>query len=95
MNIDRYNAVLAHIEQHPEEWNQSEWRGTACCIAGHAARMFGADPGLATLTAAALALEIDRTVTHFPWLFDADRTMDEFRALRRALATSRLIAAVA
>lgn len=35
-------AALEHIEKHPEEWRQEDWRcGSACCFAGHAARLAG------------------------------------------------------
>lgn len=35
MKIAIYQKALRHIEAHPELWNQENWCGTACCIAGH------------------------------------------------------------
>lgn len=32
-NID---DAIAYIEAHPEGHNQGVWRGTACCVLGHA-----------------------------------------------------------
>lgn len=43
VNVDLLQRTLAHIEAHPEEWNQGTWRcGTAACFAGHAAILAGA-----------------------------------------------------
>jgi hypothetical protein len=36
MNVEMMLKVADYIEQHPEQYNQSEWCGTECCIAGHA-----------------------------------------------------------
>lgn len=33
---NRLDDLISYIEQHPEEWDQKEWCGTACCLAGHA-----------------------------------------------------------
>lgn len=42
VNVDLLRRTLAHIEQHPEEWDQGTWRcGTAACFAGHAAILAG------------------------------------------------------
>ena len=54
-NIVELDAILAHIEAHPEQWDQSwyfteaaepsaDWCGTACCIAGFAAARAGWTP---------------------------------------------------
>lgn len=47
-NVDLLNRTLAHIEEHPEQWNQEYWAvrgvdgcGTAYCFAGHAAVLSG------------------------------------------------------
>jgi hypothetical protein len=46
-NIKELDAIIAHIEQHPETWNQDSWVsrrdcGTAYCVAGWAvARKYG------------------------------------------------------
>lgn len=39
MNYENFNAVLTHIERHPEEHDQTNWCGTTCCLAGHGAAM--------------------------------------------------------
>lgn len=36
MNVELMLQVADHIETHYETYNQSEWCGTTCCIAGHA-----------------------------------------------------------
>lgn len=42
--LDLLDAVIAHIEQHPETWEQDYWRcGTAMCIAGWTAEMAGGE----------------------------------------------------
>lgn len=33
---DRLDDLISYIEKHPAEWDQKEWCGTACCLAGHA-----------------------------------------------------------
>jgi hypothetical protein len=44
-NLDLLDAVVAHIEAHPEQHDQSEWIcGTAACVAGHAALLGGWKP---------------------------------------------------
>jgi hypothetical protein len=41
-NLDLLDAVMDHIDQHPEEWNQGAWFcGTAACFAGHSVLMNG------------------------------------------------------
>jgi len=49
INVELLKKTLAHIEAHPEQWNQRDWRdvdhdlrcGTACCFAGWAALLNG------------------------------------------------------
>jgi hypothetical protein len=42
-NVPLLRQTLAHIEAHPEDWNQGSWRcDTAACFAGHAALLAGA-----------------------------------------------------
>jgi hypothetical protein len=36
MNVELMLQVADAIEAHPETYNQREWCGTTCCIAGHA-----------------------------------------------------------
>lgn len=39
-------GAMAHIDAHPEEWNQLTWIcGTTACLAGRIAIMAGAKPG--------------------------------------------------
>jgi hypothetical protein len=38
--LDRLEGALLHIQEHPEEWDQSDWIvqndcGTVACVAGH------------------------------------------------------------
>lgn len=41
-NLDLLDAVMDHIDRHPEEWRQKSWFcGTAACFAGHAVLMDG------------------------------------------------------
>jgi hypothetical protein len=41
-NLDLIDAVMDHIDTHPEEWDQERWLcGTAACFAGHAALLSG------------------------------------------------------
>lgn len=43
-NVPLMTATLTHIETHPEEWDQGDWRsrcGTACCFAGRAVLLHG------------------------------------------------------
>lgn len=47
-NISEIEAIIGHIEAHPEEWNQHVWArhvhcGTAYCLAGHAVVRAGAE----------------------------------------------------
>lgn len=59
MPLIRLEMAMAHIEAHPEEWDQSKWIcGTKACLAGRIALMAGAVPaehGLRT--------DVGRTVT--------------------------------
>lgn len=41
VNVPLLRKVMEHITEHPEEHDQQQWCGTACCIAGHAALMTG------------------------------------------------------
>lgn len=41
-NKAKIRKLIARLRRiKPERYNQSRWCGTACCIAGHAARMEG------------------------------------------------------
>lgn len=42
INVDLLTRTLAHIEAHPETWDQGTWRcGTTACFAGHAIALSG------------------------------------------------------
>lgn len=52
INVPLLRKTLEHIEAHPEEWDQGDWRlrveregfcGTAYCFAGTAANLHGAE----------------------------------------------------
>lgn len=80
MNLEKYNAVLTHIEQHPEEWDQQHWCGTACCFAGHGKRMFDESGFWSPWNATMKHLDLSSQMAG--WLFDANRTVDDFRRVR-------------
>ncbi len=40
-NNELYTKVLEKIKGNPQEWDQSNWCGTSCCFAGHAAVLSG------------------------------------------------------
>lgn len=43
LNVELLDRTLAHIEAHPEEWDQGAWRcETGLCFAGTAAVLSGA-----------------------------------------------------
>jgi hypothetical protein len=41
MNIDLMLKVADYIEANPDEYDQRNWCGTECCIAGHAVALSG------------------------------------------------------
>ena len=45
MNRENLDKLINHMAQlEPEQFEMSEWCGTACCIAGHTAILLGIDP---------------------------------------------------
>jgi hypothetical protein len=54
--VQRLRAVLDHIEQTPETWDQATWArygpdcGTAYCFAGHASVLAGDPPDFSEAT---------------------------------------------
>lgn len=86
MNFKNYCRVLARIEKHPEQWNQRVWCGTPCCLAGHAKVMFRR-VGF-PLDAGAKVLELN--FIEACWLFEGDRTLEDFQRVRHMEATRRL-----
>jgi uncharacterized protein YjbI with pentapeptide repeats len=41
VNIELLDRALAHIDAHPEQWDQTAWCGTAQCIAGWVCTLAG------------------------------------------------------
>jgi hypothetical protein len=41
MNKPLLRKIASYIETHPRQYNQGEWCGTACCVAGHALVLSG------------------------------------------------------
>lgn len=95
MNLDLFNRVLAHIKAHPEEWDQEKYTphicGSACCFAGHAVLLSGGTiptdyeranytkyPESVPRQAQAL---LDLTDEQTDWLFDCERTLEDFEAV--------------
>jgi hypothetical protein len=85
INWERYDAVLAYIEQHPEEWNQEvpleycRW----CCFGAHARRMYGPQrPDASTYEVMVRAFGVSMEESY--WLFDSRRTLADFKAFRLA-----------
>jgi len=88
MNRERFAAVLARIEAHPELWNQRQWCGTAHCFAGHAVDLYGPAPekrsmlfGKGILVDKAAKRILGLTYEQSEWLFWLGRTLDDFRAV--------------
>ena len=83
MNKDNFKKVLDQIEQHPETWDQDIWHspcGTQHCFAGWAEILAGHEQSLDHFTVQKHA--IDYLAIHLDeadWLFDADRTLADFR----------------
>lgn len=86
MNIQRFRQVLAYIEAHPEEWDQREWCGTQCCIAGHAMQQSGLAFDDRTWGGVVLIHArdwLEASPEEANWLFAADRHIDDFRTVAR------------
>ncbi|HEX7771537.1 MAG TPA: hypothetical protein VF435_03895 [Pyrinomonadaceae bacterium] len=86
-NWERYDAVLAHIEKHPEEWDQQHFCGSACCFAGHVVQMFSSQRPLEKRVpyVGYNAMDLLKlTNNEACWLFDPDRTIADFHAFRAA-----------
>lgn len=81
MNTERFNTVLKHIEDHPEQWDQKWWHfdcGTKHCFAGLTQIMFGMEPDSLLAYKDAKRL-LDLTYGEAYWLFARERTFDDFR----------------
>lgn len=44
MNVKLLKQVRDFIGTHPEQFNQENWCGSACCVAGHAVKLAGGIP---------------------------------------------------
>ena len=98
MNFEKFCATLAHIEQHPEQFNQvSPYEGnTACCFLANARRLFGEmDRRYTTSEAGPRALGLNPSSAQAQWLYSGERTLDDFRRIRYVEGTRRAFAAAA
>lgn len=94
MNYENFNAALTHIERNPGEWDQTMGflgHGHPCCLLGHAHRLSGHGWLDSTIKQGGYFVGADQPMKD--WIYAGERTLDEFRAVRLALATARLIAA--
>lgn len=41
MNVKLLEKVRDYIAEHPDKYDQAQWCGTKCCIAGHAVALSG------------------------------------------------------
>ena len=79
LGLQRLKEVVTYIETHPEEWDQTQWCGTACCLASHAQRAAGKRPSAYRVIEDAcvwLGLNYEPMV----YLFDLNRTLADFHA---------------
>jgi hypothetical protein len=81
VNIDNFKKVLDHIEAHPETWKQAVWHtqcGTAHCFAGWCQKFMGEEEDSFMARSHAMSF-LQITSMEANWLFDATRTMEDFR----------------
>jgi hypothetical protein len=75
MNIQRFRQVLAYIEAHPQEWDQSlHVTKGPCCFAARACRIGRAAYGTTWL---------NLTGAEATWVLCESRTLDDFRTVAR------------
>jgi hypothetical protein len=92
MNKKRFAAVLERIEANPSQWDQEFWCGTTCCLAGHTLWLFGTaeerafasvrrenDEAQTFDVPGRAAKHLDLNPDEEEWLFDAERTLPQFR----------------
>lgn len=78
MNIERFRQVLAYIEEHPQEWDQAS---PYKCFMAHANFIAGDVNPLAPTGSTYLGFEdFDK---QWYWIFNAARTLDDFRTVAR------------
>jgi hypothetical protein len=97
MNIENYLATLAAVEANPEHWNQREWCGTSHCFAGFAAALAGIEEAVVhrESVVARKACEFLGIAENSDWdsyLFDARRSLEDFRAVADALKSGNTVA---
>lgn len=77
MNMTRFRQVLAHIEEHPEEWDQrSTWR----CFFAIGNRILNVQRTDLAIEGVEMFGVRDQELT---WLYSFDRTLDDFRTIAR------------
>lgn len=89
MNYDRFCAVLDHIEQHPEQWDQehpfpSDRRK---CFLAHAVAMFSHIRYGGVLYDGTMALHLSYDQGNFLWA--VNRTLQDFQRVRLVYARTR------
>lgn len=80
--MTNFRKVLAYIEAHPQEWKQGD---CFACFMAHAARMEGRDQFSGSYSGCDF-LGLNEDIGCRPiaeWIFDADRTLDDFRTVAR------------
>lgn len=77
MNMKRFRQVLAHIEAHPEEWDQVMC--TMCFLAHAAKKERGKQITFGSWGADWLGLNWQQA----HWIFSPHRTLDDFRTIAR------------
>jgi hypothetical protein len=83
MNIERIKAFIAKVEADPSCWDQSTWHcGTKHCFAGWGQIDAGYKPNSSTTWGDAAAY-YDLTDREAQYLFDGDRTLDDFRGVAK------------
>lgn len=92
VNLELYDQVLAHIEAHPEQWEQETWLeesecGTVGCFAGWAVVLGEGDRENVSSSASEL-LGLDHTQAGA--IFSASQTLGGLRAWREILAEANL-----
>jgi hypothetical protein len=89
MNIQRFRQVLAYIEAHPEEWDQSRdtheaWaRPLPHCFGCIAAKLFGVDSKEFSFADDRMVVALECSQEIASWLYNPERTLDDFRTVAR------------
>ena len=79
MNVERYKLVLKHIEDNPENWDQTQWHcGTSHCFGGWAQILAGKPADSLTVRRDAREF-LGLNAKEANYLFDQNRTLNDFR----------------